>query len=211
MIKTHVKTGLKYLCQTSRKNYTEYLGSGTAWKKHLTEHGEQITTILLLETTDKYLLSERGKYYSSLWNIVASDEWANLTEESGLGGNTTSNRMWITDGNNERYVHCSDEIPTGWKKGRGLACSFKNSVAQKEFASRVDRSQSSSLMKTAWAHGKFNNRPSLSGKPGLKHSLKTKLRLSEVAKNRVLRPCPLCGELFKNPEVHLAKSALHNG
>lgn len=90
-VKTHQDTGLKYLGQTSKDPHT-YLGSGLYWLKHLRKHGTNISTEVLLETTNKTELKEKGIYYSQLWNIVESKEWANLTEEKGDGGNIVGGR-----------------------------------------------------------------------------------------------------------------------
>ena len=38
-LKTHNKTGLKYLGQTSNPDPHRYAGSGTYWKRHLGVHG----------------------------------------------------------------------------------------------------------------------------------------------------------------------------
>jgi hypothetical protein len=92
MIKTHNMTGLKYLCQTKKKDPHKYLGSGIAWRKHLTCHGKTIYTEILLETTNKQLLCDTGRYYSILWRITtAMDDfgnriWANAIPETGGGG-----------------------------------------------------------------------------------------------------------------------------
>ena len=94
MIKTHKISGLKYLCQTTRKDYIKYKGSGDYWKNHLRIHGNEIATELLAECKSKEELKEVGLYYSNLWNIVESKDssgkkmWANLTPESGTGGRT---------------------------------------------------------------------------------------------------------------------------
>ena len=48
-VKTHTKTGLKYLGKTKRNPYT-YSGSGIDWKQHLKEHGsEGVETRVLIE------------------------------------------------------------------------------------------------------------------------------------------------------------------
>lgn len=52
-IKTHKKTGLKYLGQTSKQNPYEYYGSGTDWKKHLNEFGYLVDTEILAKVTTK--------------------------------------------------------------------------------------------------------------------------------------------------------------
>jgi hypothetical protein len=85
-VKTHQKTGLKYLCQTKKKNPHVYRGSGTEWLKHLKEHGFEHTTEILRECLTKEELRKYGLYYSSLWNVVDSPEWANLKAENGGGG-----------------------------------------------------------------------------------------------------------------------------
>ena len=85
MVKTHNITGLKYLCQTKRKDPLKYLGSGLHWGRHLAIHGKAITTLILKECSSIEEIKEYGLYYSELWNIVDSDEWANLKPEDGQG------------------------------------------------------------------------------------------------------------------------------
>lgn len=83
--KTHKKTGLKYLGKTTQDPY-KYNGSGVYWERHLKTHGYDIETEILFETLNKEELKEQGLYYTKLWNIVESDEWANLKPETGDGG-----------------------------------------------------------------------------------------------------------------------------
>jgi hypothetical protein len=85
-VKTHQKTGLKYLCQTRKKDPYKYKGSGTDWVKHLKEHGVKHDTEILIECRTKEELKTYGLYYSNLWNVVDSPEWANLKPEDGGGG-----------------------------------------------------------------------------------------------------------------------------
>lgn len=86
-VKTHNITGLKYLGQTKQSDPNIYKGSGKYWKNHINIHGYDVTTEILFQTNSKIELIEKGIYYSKLWNIVESKEWANLTEENGYGGN----------------------------------------------------------------------------------------------------------------------------
>lgn len=90
-VKTHRKTGLKYLGYTSHKDPFKYPGSGKYWKLHLKVHGNEHGTEILLESTSKEEISTLGKYYSLLWNIVDSDQWANLKIEEGDGAATGAN------------------------------------------------------------------------------------------------------------------------
>ncbi|MEI6423087.1 MAG: hypothetical protein WCP55_12775 [Lentisphaerota bacterium] len=89
MIKTHNITGLKYLCQTTRKDPHKYLGSGIYWRDHLASHGNTISTEIIRECKSEKELSVWGLHYSGLWNIVdAKDDlgkktWANLIPEDG--------------------------------------------------------------------------------------------------------------------------------
>lgn len=90
-IKTHNKTGLRYLGQTRQNPYT-YTGSGVDWLQHLSKFGNDVTTEVILETTSLKERNDAGRYYSQLWNVVrAVDDfgnkiWANRVPETGGGG-----------------------------------------------------------------------------------------------------------------------------
>ena len=88
-LKTHNKTGLKYLGKTEQDPF-EYRGSGYRWQRHLKKHGNDVRTEILLETTDKEEIKRMGLYYSNLWNVVDSKEFANIVPESGNSGDTSS-------------------------------------------------------------------------------------------------------------------------
>jgi len=84
-IKTHNKTGLKYLGKTKQSNPHAYRGSGKDWVAHLKEHGNDVTTTILKECKSNEEVRTWGIYYSDLWNVVKSDEWANNIPETGGG------------------------------------------------------------------------------------------------------------------------------
>jgi hypothetical protein len=84
-VKTHRITGLKYLGQT-KKDPLKYKGSGLDWLTHIKQYGYDVHTEILLTTDSQQERNNWGRYYSKLWNIVESDQWANLKEESGDGG-----------------------------------------------------------------------------------------------------------------------------
>lgn len=86
-VKTHQITGLKYLGQTTSVDPHRYTGSGKYWKNHLEVHGYFYTTEILRECQSQDDLKEWGLYYSRLWNVAESEEWANLKEEGGAYGN----------------------------------------------------------------------------------------------------------------------------
>jgi hypothetical protein len=85
--KTHNKTGLQYLGYTTRDPYI-YKGSGIKWGEHLSIHGDDISTEILLESTNKEDIQKLGRHFSELWDIVRSGKWANSMKETcgGPGG-----------------------------------------------------------------------------------------------------------------------------
>jgi hypothetical protein len=96
--KTHRVTGLKYLGMTTKNDPYKYLGSGTYWRRHLDKHGNDIDTEILLITKDIEELRQVGLHYSTIWDVVKSNEWANLKEESGDGFTSEFNKKkWEDD------------------------------------------------------------------------------------------------------------------
>jgi hypothetical protein len=92
--KTHNKTGLQYLGKTEKDPFT-YCGSGTRWLTHLEKHGTDLHTEIIKECATKEEMTHWGSYYSDLWNIVESDEWANLRPETGDGGDTSKTENYL--------------------------------------------------------------------------------------------------------------------
>lgn len=87
-IKTHNKTKLKYLGKTVQDPFT-YKGSGKRWINHIKKHGNDVTTEIVgtYETIDD--LRSDSIIISEKYNIVNSEEWANLRPETGDGGDTS--------------------------------------------------------------------------------------------------------------------------
>lgn len=84
-VKTHLQTGLRYLCKTEQDPHI-YQGSGSYWKRHIKKHGNDVRTDIVFQSEIKEEIKEKGLYYSELWNVVESKDWANLIPESGSGG-----------------------------------------------------------------------------------------------------------------------------
>ena len=84
-VKTHNQTGLKYFGKTYRDPQM-YRGSGLYWKRHIAEHGYDVTTEIIGAYDDPVELTEAAIKFSIENNIVESDEWANLVSENGLDG-----------------------------------------------------------------------------------------------------------------------------
>lgn len=159
MVKTHRKTGLKYLCYTKKTGdeFDSYLGSGLYWKRHLRMHGKDISTEILFETTVYEEFAKEARRVSEEFDVTRSEEWANLRNETGDGGDTVSNRIWITNGIEDKYWMKSDAIPAGWTRGRHN-CVFRDPVKQRDFSSRRNNEKFSNSLKKAWADGKFDKR-----------------------------------------------------
>lgn len=95
MIKTHNITGLKYLCKKTTHNILscfDYKGSGVYWKKHLKVHGVDISTEIIEQCDTNQELKECGIFWSKKLDVVKSNDFANLVEESGDGGPTMTGR-----------------------------------------------------------------------------------------------------------------------
>ena len=85
-VKQHNKTGLKYFGKTTRPDPIKYKGSGLYWSRHLKKYGNDTTTLWTLLFTNESELSEYALDFSIKYNVVESDEWANLKHENGLDG-----------------------------------------------------------------------------------------------------------------------------
>jgi NUMOD3 motif len=133
-IKTHNITGLKYLGQTRSANPSTYRGSGKYWKSHLKIHGNDVSTTILKECETHEEIAYWGNYYTVLWDIVASNEWANLKPESGDGGSIK--------GVNVGRKHTAETKKLISEKKKGIP-NPKNSIprtaAQKEHISKVNK------------------------------------------------------------------------
>ena len=170
-----------------------YTGSGIDWISHLLIHGFDFNTELIFETKDYELFKQIAIQKSLEYDVVNSNEWANRKIEEGDGGDTVSNKKWITDGKVDKYIDKNVLLPEGWKYGR-TKCIFNDSVKQKEFGSRVDIIKRGSKIKEAWIEGKFDKRD-LTGKisgdknPAKRPEVKEKIRKAALlqSKERSLR------------------------
>lgn len=127
-VKTHNKTGLKYLGKTVQDPFT-YRGSGKRWTNHIRKHGYDVTTEILFETNSKEELKVVGLYYSKLYGIVDSNEWANLIPESCDGFDSETSRKLAMERVKLGTHHFLDKSPKSEeskqkmskaKKGKGL-------------------------------------------------------------------------------------------
>jgi hypothetical protein len=163
MIKIHNITGLRYLCQTKKKDPYKYLGSGKDWCHHLKMYGRSVDTHIILETTDWDKLTAAGRYYSKLWHITtASDDfgnkiWANIIPESGGG---TGNGKTFNRGN----------IP--WNKGiQGLPQSPESVILRSKSNTGKKRTIEHKKNMTAGWENRFKSGKG-TGREGLARNIK---------------------------------------
>jgi len=113
-LKTHNVTGLKYLGKTERDPF-KYCGSGVLWTRHLKKYGKNIATIILAECETKEEARNKGIYFSELYNIVDSKEFANLVVEAGEGHNKGVKLDIYTEDRNNKI---SQKVKNHWKENK---------------------------------------------------------------------------------------------
>lgn len=196
MVKTHERTGFKYLCKTEKEDHLTYHGSGTEWKRHLAEHGSDcIKTEVLLQVSDLEEFKFWARFYSHKYNVVESPEWANMRIEEGDGGDTVSGKFWITNGVADMYLDSGKPIPEGWRKGRSTGA-FKDPEKQREFSKRADPTKRGTGIKKAWDEGKFSERKH-AGISGDRNPAKSASARAKIAEAQC-KPITLQGKEFKS-------------
>jgi len=198
-VKTHNKTGLKYLGKTIKKDPHKYTGSGTRWLNHLKKYGFDYTTEIIRECQSEEELLEWGLYYSQLWNVAGSPEWANLKEEAGEGGshgvearqkisNSKKGTAPWNKGKNDIYSEETKKKISEAGKGR------RHSEETKLKMSKADRS---SYKRTAPVSDATKEKLAdlLKGKPGRATGAKwTPEQRANHSKRKMGQPCPTKGK-----------------
>ena len=115
-IKQHNQTGLKYFGKHSGSDPTKYIGSGVYWRRHLSTHGNDVSTIWCQLFENKQSLIEYASRFSEKNNIVKSNEWANLKPESGLDGSGNIIQHWYNNGVENKLL--PPESAGDWMLGR---------------------------------------------------------------------------------------------
>jgi hypothetical protein len=119
-VKTHRITGLKYFGQTTQNPLT-YPGSGIDWSNHLAIHGNDVDTVVIFSTTDRKEMSEVGRYYSTLWNVVSAMDdfgnkiYANRIPETGGGGGARPGHEPYWNPTEEELLHHGIQIKKRWE------------------------------------------------------------------------------------------------
>lgn len=210
-VKTHNKTGLKYLGKTIAKDPHKYKGSGRVWKDHCSKYGYDYTTDVLFESEDKETIAQKGRYYSTLWNVVESKEWANLKPEECDGGFcansitaeanakrsaslkgrtfTAEHRKKLSEANKGKYWHSDETKQAAAKKaslklkGKKKPEGFGEKIRQANLGKTMS-SESRDKMKSAWTA----ERKAAQSK-----------RAQQQNAARLVLTCPHCGKQGTSP------------
>lgn len=183
-IKTHNVTKLKYLGYT-KNNPHKYKGSGKHWKRHIKQHGYDVTTEILFESPDIDKISETGKYYSEIWDVANNKQFANLCEEDG-------NKLYGKA--NINFIGHPQSIETRKKisenNGRGNKGKFGSDhpayghKMNDNYKAHLEKARKSLIGKDVWNKGKT----------GGHHSDETiqKMRNSAPKSPKLIVECPHC-------------------
>ena len=207
-LKTHNITGLKYLGKTEKDPF-KYKGSGKWWLSHLKKYGNNVTTKILLATDDFNDLKNTGIFFSNLWNIVSSAEWANLMKEEGCGGDNSGNLDYISIANKTRITRSNPEwiknvlepikiLISNSERNTKQSDEWKNTVGKK-VSDEATRRQNDPIWKETtgviisekakkrWANKEYKNK--------LRNSISATQNCPEW-KEKNYKKCEFCGNTF---------------
>jgi hypothetical protein len=208
-VKTHNKTGLKYLGKTESRDPHAYKGSGKVWTDHCSKHGYDYSTEVIFQSNLIEEIREKGIYYSDLWNVVESKEWANLMREEGSGGAqpwskesrqklsktlkgrtpSEEHRRKLSEANKGKYWHSEEtkrlaaEKASAKLKGRKKPEGFGDKIRAANLG-KVMSEESKEKMRNAWTPERIEEQ---------------RQRTRERNANRPILTCPHCGLAGKNP------------
>lgn len=192
-LKTHNKTGLKYLGKTKRNPYT-YQGSGTIWKRHIKKHGYDVTTEILFQSENLEEFKQKCLHYSHLFNIVESQQWANLVVENGVGGsNSRSSKLaWET-----KRIRGNDIINTPEVIAKCKETKKKNGTDHKEIMNRPEVSAKQKAgLKNKWEDPVFREKQAKHNKT---RSMAVSKRMYAENPNDIITVCCYCGKSGSRP------------
>lgn len=100
-VKQHRITKLKYFGKTISADPYIYEGSGKIWKNHINKHGrDHIETLWTHKFDNEPDIREFAIAFSEIFDIVNSEEWANIVVENGTdGGYRFNNHLKILNAN----------------------------------------------------------------------------------------------------------------
>lgn len=194
MIKTHNATGLKYLCKCTNKDPHKYKGSGVYWKRHLKEHGYDITTEVIFQTEDINEFNKISLEYSEKYNVKDSKDWANLIPETGLDGGVTHNNPYWLNG----FKHSEESRKRISESARQRATGRKVSSETKQKISNKLKGQKAfwleGVEKTEEHRKKLSQSQSGVSKSYTKDQIEN-LKTSMKSLSKTMYKCSICGKI----------------
>jgi hypothetical protein len=142
---------LQYLGKTSSKNPNQYRGSGTRWTNHINKHGYLVKTDILKECSSNEEVRYWGEYYSKLWNVVESKDWANLKPEYGEGGDSGGGEIKSRKisvallGKKQSAVHVNNRRTA--LTNRQLSNEHKNNIRKAQTGRKLSPAHSTNISK----------------------------------------------------------------
>lgn len=160
MVKTHKKTGLQYLCQTTQDPF-KYKGSGNRWRNHIKVHGNEVDTEVIQKCYTNSALKSWGLFYSNLWSVVDSKKWANLKPENGDGGMRSDLVYWNNGVINKRAEECPGPE---WTKGKLITSQIFTNLSNRNLGRVYWNNGTSNKMSIEcpgpeWAKGRIGYSP----------------------------------------------------
>jgi hypothetical protein len=145
-VKHHTVTGMRYFGKTTRSEYillNKYNGSGKRWNLHINKHGkEYIVTEWYMLFTDKDSIKEFALFFSEIFNITKSDNWANIVPEDGLsGGNTGGNKLPRTQEQKDILSKARLGV-TPWNKGISIPGPMVSKTHSEETKAKMKKPKS---------------------------------------------------------------------
>lgn len=191
-LKTHNKTGLKYLGYT-KNDPIKYKGSGKYWSNHIKIHGNDVTTQILFQSEIIDDISQEGSKYSQIWNIIEDASFANLCEEDGnkLYGKANINFMGHAQ---------TEETRLKISKNNGRGNAGKYGSDHPAYGHKVNHQNYEHLKIARSAITEVWNK----GKTGLQtHNEETKLKMSaaKIGIKKQQIECPHCGKIGGKPAM----------
>jgi len=193
-LKTHNVTGLKYLGYT-KNDPLKYRGSGHYWKRHIIQHGNDVTTEILFQSEHIDEISEMGKQYSNMWDIVNDKGFANLCEEDGNKIYGKANPNFIGHPQSaETKKKISDNNGRGnlGKFGKDHPA-YGHKLNESNFEN-LQKARRSLIGKDVWNKGKRGVQS---------HSDETKTKMSKSANKspKQIVQCPICKKMGGKPAM----------
>ena len=226
LLKTHNKTGLKYLCQTKRKDPIRYSGSGTRWLRHLNKNGYDFSTKILGKFSKKINLVKNGQAFSEKWNVKKDRNFANLIDEKGDGGDTSKfidyknmkamprglwkrpdltkyNQIRVNPQKGKKLSYNTRKKMSKAQKGRELSEKTKKKISESRMGLKLSSEAKVSSSKYVFnVEGIKKNLIQISDKTGLSHAmlLQRCRKNTKISYKRLIEPSLLQKLKFKKKE-----------